>query len=57
MTAPAMGAALEGQRPSIMDPSVKSAPTAAKPLAGFKSLNTDLNDSANADDSLEDKAE
>ena len=57
MTAPAMGAALEGQRPSIMDPSVKAAPTAAKPLAGFKSLNTDGNDSVSADDSLEDKAE
>lgn len=36
-TAPAMGAALEGQRPSIMDPKGYSAPTASKPMAGFKS--------------------
>ena len=36
MTAPAMGAALEGQRPAIMDPNTKAAPTASQPIAGFK---------------------
>ena len=35
---PAMGEALEGQRPSIMDPSGYVAPTASKPLTGFKSI-------------------
>ena len=44
-TAPAMGAALEGQRPSIMDPNAKAAPTAAKPMAGFKGLDGDQNPS------------
>ena len=34
--APAMGVALEGQRPSIMDPSVDAVPTASKPVKGFK---------------------
>lgn len=38
MTAPAMGAALEGQRPSIMEPNAKAAPTASRPMAGFKGL-------------------
>ena len=41
MTAPAMGAALEGQRPSIMDPNSKAAPTASRPMAGFKGLGGD----------------
>ena len=41
MTAPAMGAALEGQRPSIMDPNSKAAPTAFKPMAGFKGIGTE----------------
>ena len=49
MTAPAMGAALEGQRPSIMDPTVRSIPTAAKPLAGFKP--TDMEDNSDEDPS------
>ena len=31
-----MGEILEGQRPSIMDPSLQVAPTAVKPMAGFK---------------------
>ena len=31
-----MGEALEGQRPSIMDPGGYVAPTASKPLTGFK---------------------
>ena len=43
MTAPAMGAALEGQRPSIMDPNSKAAPTAFKPMAGFKGIGTEDN--------------
>ncbi len=38
---PAMGAALEGQRPSIMDPNVGAAPTAEKPLAGFRGADTE----------------
>ena len=33
---PAMGSVLEGQTPSIVDPTVGSAPTAEKPLAGFR---------------------
>ena len=37
-TAPAMGAALEGQRPSIMDPNSKVAPTAARPVTGFRGI-------------------
>ena len=52
MTAPAMGAALEGQRPSIMDPNSKAAPTASKPLAGFKGSDNTVN---REDDSSEDK--
>lgn len=35
---PAIGAALEGQRPAIMDPNTNVAPTASKPMAGFKGL-------------------
>lgn len=35
-TAPAMGAALEGQRPAIMNNGTDPAPTATRPLAGFK---------------------
>lgn len=38
---PAMGSALEGQRPSIMDPNVGAAPTAEKPLAGFRGADTE----------------
>ncbi len=34
--APAMGAALEGQRPAIMNNGTDPAPTATRPLAGFK---------------------
>lgn len=33
---PAIGEMLEGQTPSIMDPTAKSAPTAAVPVFGFK---------------------
>ena len=36
---PAMGEALEGQRPSIMDPNMTVAPTASKPMEGFKGIN------------------
>ena len=35
---PAIGAVLEGQRPAIMDPNTNVAPTASKPMAGFKGL-------------------
>ena len=52
--APAMGSALEGQRPSIMDPNSKAAPTASRPLKGFKPItssepNTDVS-SVNEED-------
>jgi hypothetical protein len=50
-TAPAMGAALEGQRPSIMDPKGHAAPTAAKPMAGFRSA--DNGETKNDDPSKE----
>ena len=52
-TAPAMGAALEGQRPSIMDPKGHSAPTASRPMAGFAGSAT-INES---DDSAEEGKE
>jgi serine phosphatase RsbU (regulator of sigma subunit) len=35
----AKGQVLEGQRPAIMDPSTQVAPTAVKPVLGFKPLN------------------
>ena len=35
---PAMGQQLEGQRPAIMDPSTQAAPTAVKPVLGFKPI-------------------
>ena len=50
MTAPAMGAALEGQRPSIMDPNSKSAPTASRPMAGFKGAGEEDNGLADPSD-------
>ena len=49
MTAPAMGAALEGQRPSIMDPNAKAAPTASRPMAGFKGLGGDYEGQSDED--------
>ena len=52
---PAMGAALEGQRPSIMDPNVHAAPTASKPLAGFKSISGEDDKDEPSEDSPEDK--
>jgi hypothetical protein len=36
LSEPAIGEVLEGQRSSIMDPSLSVAPTASKPVEGFK---------------------
>ena len=54
MTAPAMGAALEGQRPSIMDPNAKAAPTASAPVAGFKGLNGENLSNGQSDEDTQD---
>ena len=59
MSAPAMGAALEGQRPSIMDPNSKAAPTASRPMAGFMGADGQAagEDTGTPDFSGEDKTE
>ena len=54
MTAPAMGAALEGQRPSIMDPNAKAAPTASRPMAGFKGLDGENFSDGQSDEDTQD---
>ena len=53
-TAPAMGAALEGQRPSIMDPNAKAAPTASRPMAGFKGLDGEILSDGQSDEDTQD---
>ena len=49
-----MGAALEGQRPSIMDPNAKAAPTASAPVAGFKGLNGENASEGQSDEDKQD---
>ena len=49
-----MGSALEGQRPSIMDPNSKAAPTASRPVAGFKPITSDESGADSADEDKQD---